>query len=204
MTELHAHSEVGVRPRPASVAPIVAGRPGPAPGHRVSAPSCGLTIRTDADGGLVAHLPLGRAAPGRPRERGQAGGREARQDSLAGGIHRPAADGGNGPVPVDGEHEERAGDQRQAVPVVPAPLRGRQQDGRRVLATALYLPALRRYQAITRVALIGYTALTIAAYVAVAQGNVDLFGLSDKTCEALLIVLLVIEGRRGRATEARR
>jgi hypothetical protein len=66
------------------------------------------------------------------------------------------------------------------------------------LATALYLPALRRYQPLTRWALIGYTALTILAYFALAQGHVDPFGLTDKACEALLIGLLVIEGRGAR------
>jgi hypothetical protein len=66
------------------------------------------------------------------------------------------------------------------------------------LVTALYLPALRRFQAITRRALIGYTALTVVAYFALAEGHFDIFGLADKTCEALLIALLVIEGRRAR------
>ena len=66
------------------------------------------------------------------------------------------------------------------------------------LGAALYLPALRRFQQVTRWTLIGYTAVTIAAYFALAQGHVDPFGLADKTCEALLIALLVVEGRRAR------
>ena|ERR1041385_8586084 len=69
-----------------------------------------------------------------------------------------------------------------------------------VLGTALYLPALRRFQRLTRWTLVGYTAVTIAAYFAMAGpgGHIDAFGLIDKACEALLIALLVIEGRRGR------
>ncbi|HSR26270.1 MAG TPA: hypothetical protein VLW53_22130 [Candidatus Eisenbacteria bacterium] len=67
-----------------------------------------------------------------------------------------------------------------------------------VLGTALYVPALRRYQPLTRWTLIGYAALTVVAYFALAGGHVDAFGLADKTCEGLLIALLVIEGRRPR------
>jgi len=67
-----------------------------------------------------------------------------------------------------------------------------------VLGTALYLPRLRGFQRVTRWALIGYTALTVLAYFALAQGHIDAFGLSDKACEALLIALLAIEGRRAR------
>jgi len=67
-----------------------------------------------------------------------------------------------------------------------------------VLGTALYLPRLRGRQRVTRLALIGYTALTVLAYFALAQGHIDAFGLADKACEALLIALLAIEGRRAR------
>lgn len=66
------------------------------------------------------------------------------------------------------------------------------------LGTALYLPPLRRFQEVTRWTLVGYAAVTIAAYFALAQGHVDLFGIADKACEALLIALLVVEGRRAR------
>lgn len=69
-----------------------------------------------------------------------------------------------------------------------------------VLNAALYLPALRRFQRITRIALIGYTALTFVVYFAIAQGHsFDVFGLSDKAVELAIIALLVIEGRRARA-----
>lgn len=69
-----------------------------------------------------------------------------------------------------------------------------------VLGAAHYLPVLRRFQRVTRILLIGYTALTFLAYFAIAQGHaVDVFGFSDKAVELALIALLVIEGRRARA-----
>jgi len=67
-----------------------------------------------------------------------------------------------------------------------------------VLATTMYLPALRRLHRIARRTLIAYTAVTIVAYFALAQGHYDAFGFADKACEGLLIALLVIEGRRVR------
>lgn len=71
--------------------------------------------------------------------------------------------------------------------------------GYAVLGTALYLPALRRFQPITRWTLVGYTALTVVAYFAISQSNsMNPFGLSDKAVEIALIALLVIEGRRAR------
>ena len=69
-----------------------------------------------------------------------------------------------------------------------------------VLNAALYVPALRRFQHVTRTLLIGYTALTFVAYFAIDQGHAfNLFGLADKAIEATLIALLVIDGRRARA-----
>lgn len=65
-----------------------------------------------------------------------------------------------------------------------------------VLGTAMYLPSLQRFRRITRWALIGYTAVTVLAYFALAQGHYDGFGLADKACEALLIALLLLDGRR--------
>ncbi|SRR6266545_2008115 len=67
-----------------------------------------------------------------------------------------------------------------------------------VLTTALYHPALRRFQPVTRWMLVGYTAVTVLAYVALAQGHYDGFGFADKAVEGLLIALLVVEGRRAR------
>jgi antibiotic biosynthesis monooxygenase (ABM) superfamily enzyme len=68
-----------------------------------------------------------------------------------------------------------------------------------VLTTALYLPVLHRLQHVTRVLLIGFTAVTFIAYFAIDRGHaLQPFGLADKAVEATLIVLLIIEGRRAR------
>lgn len=68
-----------------------------------------------------------------------------------------------------------------------------------VLTTALYLPALRRFQPLVRWALVAFTAVTILAYFGFAQSKaLDPFGLSDKAIEAALIALLIVEGRRAR------
>jgi hypothetical protein len=69
-----------------------------------------------------------------------------------------------------------------------------------VLPAALYHPStsLRRYRRVTRWALLGFTAVTILAYVALAQGHVDALGLTDKFIEGLLLALLVVEDRRTR------
>jgi hypothetical protein len=69
-----------------------------------------------------------------------------------------------------------------------------------VLTAALYLPPLRRFQHVTRVLLIGYTALTFVAYFVVRESNwLNPVGLADKAIEAVLIALLVIEARRAHA-----
>jgi hypothetical protein len=49
-----------------------------------------------------------------------------------------------------------------------------------------------------RTALIVFTTGTILAYFALAYAHLDAFGLADKACEAALITLLVIEGRRAK------
>jgi hypothetical protein len=69
-----------------------------------------------------------------------------------------------------------------------------------LLLAALYLPhpALRRFRRVTRWTLIAFTAATVVAYVAMIQGHFDALGLADKAIEALLIALLVVEGRRAR------
>jgi len=65
------------------------------------------------------------------------------------------------------------------------------------LCAALYLPLLRRFRRITRALLIGFTAVTFAAYFAIERGHaLNPIGIADKAVEAALIVLLVIEGRR--------
>jgi hypothetical protein len=67
-----------------------------------------------------------------------------------------------------------------------------------VLTVALYLPALARFRRLIRWALIALTAATIVAYFALIQGNYDAMGIGDKIAEVVLIVLLVVEGRRDR------
>ena len=68
------------------------------------------------------------------------------------------------------------------------------------LTVALYHPhpVLRRFRRVTRWALIGFTALTVVAYVALIQGHYDALGFADKAIEGLLIALLVVEDRRAR------
>ena len=67
-----------------------------------------------------------------------------------------------------------------------------------VLTAALYHPAFARFRRLTRWALIALTAATIVAYFALIQGQYDAIGIADKIAEVVLIVLLVIEGRRDR------
>jgi hypothetical protein len=67
-----------------------------------------------------------------------------------------------------------------------------------VLTAALYLPAFARFRRLIRFALIALTAATIIAYFALIQGQYDAIGIGDKIVEVVLIVLLVIEGRRDR------
>ena len=68
------------------------------------------------------------------------------------------------------------------------------------LTVALYHPhpVLRRFRRVTRWALLGFTALTVVAYVALIQGHFDALGLADKAIEGLLIALLVVEKSRAR------
>lgn len=68
-----------------------------------------------------------------------------------------------------------------------------------VLTAALYHPAFARFRRLTRWALIGLTAATIIAYFALIQGQYDAMGILDKIAEVVLIVLLVMEGRRDRS-----
>ena len=67
-----------------------------------------------------------------------------------------------------------------------------------VLTAALYHPAFARFRRLTRWALIALTAATIVAYFALIQGQYDAMGIADKVAEVVLIVLLVMEGRRDR------
>jgi len=71
-----------------------------------------------------------------------------------------------------------------------------------VLTVALYHPAFARFRRLTRWALIALTAATIIAYFALIHGQYDAMGIGDKLVEVVLIVLLVVEGRRDRTAPA--
>lgn len=70
--------------------------------------------------------------------------------------------------------------------------------GYAALGAARYLPALARFQRPARWALMMYAAITFIGYFVFAQGHFDMMGYADKTVEALLIALLVVEDRRAR------
>jgi hypothetical protein len=65
-----------------------------------------------------------------------------------------------------------------------------------VLAVALYLPALQRYQQIIRWVLIAYTAITVILWFLITGGHFDIASYSDKIVEVALIVLLLIDSRK--------
>ncbi len=65
-----------------------------------------------------------------------------------------------------------------------------------VLVTALYLPALLRYQRIIRWTLIVYTAVTIIAWFLITNASPNLLAYIDKPIELALIILLLIEDRQ--------
>jgi len=67
-----------------------------------------------------------------------------------------------------------------------------------VLATALYLPPLRRYQRVIRWILIAYTALTILAWFLITNAQPNPLAYFDKPIEVALIILLLIEDRQTR------
>jgi hypothetical protein len=71
-----------------------------------------------------------------------------------------------------------------------------------VLTAALYHPAFARFRRLTRWALIALTAATIVAYFVLIQGQYDVMGIGDKIVEVVLIVLLVVDGRRDRLATA--
>jgi amino acid transporter len=65
-----------------------------------------------------------------------------------------------------------------------------------VLAAALYLPALRRYQRGIRWTLIVYVAITILGWVLINSAHPNPLAYVDKPIEVALIILLLIEDRR--------
>ena len=99
-----------------------------------------------------------------------------------------------------GEQGERFGEIGDTRLTVMAALFYANAAGYVALTVALYHPhpALRRFRRVTRRALIGFTALTVVAYVALIQGHLDALGLTDKAIEVVLIALLVVEDRRAR------
>ena len=75
-----------------------------------------------------------------------------------------------------------------------------------VLAAALYLPQLLRFQRVIRWFLIVYTAVTIVAWFLVTNAQPNLLAYIDKPIELALIVLLLIDdwqARSGRGIEDR-
>ena len=67
-----------------------------------------------------------------------------------------------------------------------------------VLVTALYLPALLRYQRIIRWILIVYAAVTIVAWFLITNATPNILAYIDKPIELALIILLLVEDQRSR------
>lgn len=67
------------------------------------------------------------------------------------------------------------------------------------LLVILYLPALRRFRAITRLGLIAFTILTIVFWALYTRFAPDPIGYADKLIEVLLVALLVFEMRQERS-----
>lgn len=65
-----------------------------------------------------------------------------------------------------------------------------------VLAGALYLPALVRYQRVIRWILIFYTAITILAWYLITHAQPNPIAYIDKPIELALIILLLIDDRQ--------
>ena len=61
------------------------------------------------------------------------------------------------------------------------------------LVTALYLPQLRRWRGLIRIAFIAYTMVTIIAWVFIGERTT--IGYLDKLIEVALVVLLIVEAR---------
>jgi hypothetical protein len=70
--------------------------------------------------------------------------------------------------------------------------------GYMVLVIALYLPALQRFQHITRWLLIAYTAVTIILWYLISASHADMEDYTNKAVEIVLIALLLIEEWQGR------
>jgi len=70
--------------------------------------------------------------------------------------------------------------------------------GYMVLVIALYLPALQRFQHITRWLLIAYTGVTILLWYLISGSHPDMIEYVNKSVEVVLVVLLLIEAWRSR------
>jgi hypothetical protein len=64
------------------------------------------------------------------------------------------------------------------------------------LLAMLYMPALRRFRAITRIGLIAFTVITIVFWVLYTRFAPDPIGYADKLIEVLLVGMLVLEMRQ--------
>lgn len=65
-----------------------------------------------------------------------------------------------------------------------------------VLAAALYLPPLRRYQRVIRWIFVVYIAITILGWILINSAHPNPLAYFDKPIEVVLIILLLIEDRR--------
>ncbi len=68
------------------------------------------------------------------------------------------------------------------------------------LVAVLYIPALHRFRAITRIGLLAFTIITIVFWALYTRFAPDPIGYIDKVIELLLVVLLVVEMRQERAS----
>jgi hypothetical protein len=63
-------------------------------------------------------------------------------------------------------------------------------------ALLLPIPIIRDWRMVWRWLLVGYTVLTIVLYFYINRLGVDTLGIATKAAELILIVLLLLEGRR--------
>jgi hypothetical protein len=72
------------------------------------------------------------------------------------------------------------------------------------LLVLLYMPALRRFRAITRIGLIAFTVITIVFWALYTRFAPDPIGYADKIIEVLLVALLLLEMRQERTVSKQR
>jgi hypothetical protein len=119
---------------------------------------------------------------------------------LGGGPPGGARPGGGQGGPPPGGGGRQGGFNIMALLPIPLPylflLNG---IGYLVLLGALYLPQLRQYQPIIRWLLIAFAAVTIIMYFLIAGVRFNPVGYFTKALEVVLIVLLLMDGRRAAA-----